>query len=156
MLYDAKNLYANATSISTTAATHTALFGDIVDHGPLATGNSTHNLSRAGLWLNIRVTVAAVSSAAGTLAIAMQTADNTAMTGAATLFTAIPAAVASVGYTKGAVYNVPLPEADYKQYTQLYLTGATHVVTAGSITAALVSDPGKYIAAAQDAETYDS
>lgn len=156
MLYDAKNLYANATSISTTAATHTALFGDVVDHGPLASGNTTHNLSRAGLWLNIRVTAAAVSTAAGTLAIAMQTADNTAMTGASTLFTAIPAAVASVGYTLGAVYNVPLPEADYKRYTQLYLTGATHVVTAGSITAALVSDPGKYTAFDQDAIIFDT
>lgn len=156
MLYDAKNLYANATSISTTAAAHTALFGDIIDHGPLATGNSSHNLDRAGLWLSARVTVAAVSTAAGTLAIAMYTADNSAMTGASIVFTAIPAAVASVGYTKGAVYNVPLPEATYKQYTQLYLTGATHIVTAGSITAALVSDPGRFTAVAQDAETYDS
>lgn len=154
MLYDAKNLYANATSISTTAATHTALFGDIIDHGPLATGNTTHNLDRAGLWLNIRVTVAAVSTAAGTLAIAMQTADNSAMTGAATVFTAVPAAVASVGYTLGKEYNIPLPQGDYKRYTQLYLTGATHVVTAGSITAALVSDPGRYTAFAQDASVF--
>jgi len=156
MLYDAKNLYANAASISTSAASHTALFGDVIDHGPLASGNSSHNLDRAGLWLSVRVVTAAVSTGAGTLAIALQTADNSAMTGAATLFTAVPAAVASVGYTKGAVYNVPLPEANYKQYTQLYLTGATHVVTAGSIIAALVSDPGRYTAFNQDAETYDS
>lgn len=156
MLYDLKDLYANATSISTSAATHTALFGNVKDHGPLASGNTSHNLSRAGLWLSIRVTTAAVSTAAGTLAISLQTADNTAMTGAATLFTAIPAAVASVGYTAGAVYNVPLPEADYKRYTQLYLTGATHVVTAGAITAALVSDPGKYTAFDQDASVYNS
>lgn len=156
MLYDAKNLYANATSISTSAASHTALFGDVIDHGPLTGGNTSHHLDRAGLWLNIRVTVAAVSTGAGTLAIALQTADNSAMTGASTLFTAVPAAVASVGYTKGAVYNVPLPEATYKQYTQLYLTGATHIVTAGSITAALVSEPGRFTAFAQDAETYDS
>lgn len=155
MLYDAKNLYANATSISTSAASHTALFGDVIDHGPLASGNSAHNLSRAGLWLNIRFTVAPVSTAAGTLAIAMQTADNSAMTGATTLFTAIPTTVAT-SIAKGAVYNVPLPEADYKQYTQLYLTGATHIITAGSITSALVSDPGKYTAFDQDAIIFDT
>lgn len=155
MLYDAKNLYANATSISTSAASHTALFGDVVDHGPLASGNTTHNLDRAGLWLNIRVVAAAVSTAAGTLAIAMQTADNSAMTGAATVFTAVPAAVASVGYTAGKEYNIPLPQGDYKQYTQLHLTGATHIVTAGSIIAALVSDPGRYTAFNNDAQTYD-
>jgi hypothetical protein len=156
MLYDAKNLYANATSISTSAASHTALIGDVIDHGPLASGNTTHNLDRCGLWLSIRVTAAAVSTAAGTLAIALQTADNTAMTGAATVFTAIPAAVASVGYTSGKVYNVPLPEGDYKRYTQLHLTGATHIVTAGSITAALVSDPGRYTAFDQDASVFNS
>lgn len=154
MIYDAKNLYANATSISTSAASHTALFGDVIDHGPLATGNTTHNLDRAGLWLNIRVTAAAVSTAAGTLAIALQTADNSAMTSASTVFTAVPAAVASVGYTLGKEYNIPLPQGDYKRYTQLYLTGATHVVTAGSIIAALVSDPGRYTAPAQDASVF--
>lgn len=154
MLYDSKALYANATSISTSAASHTALFGDVVDHGPLATGNTTHNLDRAGLWLNLRVVAAAVSTAAGTLAIALQTADNSAMTGAATVFTAIPAAVASVGYTAGKEYNIPLPQGDYKRYTQLHMTGATHIITAGSITAALVSDPGRYTAAAQDASVF--
>lgn len=153
MLYDAKNLYANATSISTSAASHTALFGDIVDHGPLDSDNTSHNLDRAGLWLVGRVVNAVVSTGAATLAIALQTADNTAMTGAATVATLFPATL-QASLSAGAEFQVPLPKADYKRYTQLHLTGASHVVTAGSITVALVSDPGRYTAAAQDASVF--
>lgn len=154
MLYDAKARYCNATSISTSAASHTALIGDIIDHGPLDSGNSTHNLHLNNLWLNLRVTTAAVSTGAGTLAISMYTADNTAMTGSSLIFTAVAAAVASVGWTAGAVYNVPLPRADYKRYTQLHLTGATHIVTAGAVTATLVDTELDHDAYAQDAEIY--
>lgn len=154
MLYDAKNLYANAVSVSTSAATHTALIGDIVDHGPLDSGNTSHNLHLNDLWLSIRVDTALVSTGAGTLAIAMYTADNTAMTGSSLVFTAVAAAVASVGYTAGAVYNRALPEFDYKRYTQLHITGATHIITAGAITAVLADTPGHFDAMAQDAEIY--
>lgn len=155
MLHDKKNLFCDATSISTSAATHTALIGDVVDMGPLATGNtSILTPDRAGLFLHLRVTAAAVSTAAGTLAISWQTADNSAMTSASTVFTAVPAAVASVGWTKGAVYNIPLPEGTYKRYNQLYLTGAAHIVTAGALTAVLADVPARYVAAAQDASVF--
>lgn len=155
MLYDKKNLYCDATVISTSAATHTALIGDVVDHGPLATGNSSIlNLSRNGLWLNIRVTTALVSTAAGTMAIAFYTADNSGMTSSSAVFTAVPAAVASVGYTAGAEYSIPLPQGTYKRYSQLHITGATHIHTAGAITAVLADAPGRYAAAAQDASIY--
>lgn len=154
MLYDAKNLYCDATSISTSAATHTALIGNVVDHGPLDSGNTSHNLHLANLWLHVRTTTAAVSTAAGTLAIAMYTADNTAMTGSSLVFTAVAAAVASVGWEAGDGYSVKLPDFDYKRYTQLHLTGATHIVTAGAITAFLADTPGDFSAAAQDAEIY--
>jgi hypothetical protein len=155
MLYDKKNLYTDATVISTSAATHTALIGDVVDHGPLATGNSgILNQSLANLWLNIRVTTALVSTAAGTMAITFYTADNSAMTSSSAVFTAVPAAVASVGYLAGAEYQIPLPTGTYKRYTQLHITGATHVITAGAILAVLADVPGKYQAAAQDASIY--
>jgi hypothetical protein len=36
------------------------------------------------------------------------------------------------------------------------MTGATHVITAGAITAALVSDPGRYTAFDQDASVFNS
>jgi hypothetical protein len=154
MLYDKNNLYCDAVSVSTSAATHTALIGDVVDHGPLASGNSTHNLHLNNLWLNIRVTTELVSTNVGTLAIAMYTADNTAMTNSALIFTAVPAAVASVGYTAGKEYSLQLPKADYKRYTQLHITGAAHIITAGAITAVLSDTPGEYDAYAQDASIY--
>lgn len=154
MLYDKKNLYMDATVVSTSAATHTALIGDIVDHGPLASGNTSHNLSLANLFLNIRVTTALASTAAGTMAITFYTADNTAMTSSSAVFTAVPAAVASVGYTAGAEYSIPLPQGTYKRYSQLHITGATHIITAGAITAVLADTPGRYTAFAQDASIY--
>lgn len=154
MLYDKKNLYMDATVVSTSAATHTALIGDVVDHGPLATGNTGPNLDLSDLYLNIRCTTALVSTGAGTLAVGFYTADNSAMTGSSLVFTPVAAAVASVGWTKGAEYSVPFPKGTYKRYSQLHITGATHVITAGALTAVLSDTPGRYAAFAQDAQVY--
>lgn len=153
MLYDKKDMYLNATAVSTSAAT--SLVGsDVKNHGPMASGNTQHNLSRAGLWLNIRVIDSLVSTGAGTMAILLRTADNSGMTSPTTIATVVPAAVASVGWVADQEYNIPLPQAAYKQYTDLALVGATHIITAGSITAVLADAPGRFYAAAQDASIY--
>lgn len=154
MLYDAKNLYSDAQAASTSAASSTVGSTNQIDHGPFDSGNSTHDLSRHGLWLNIRCTTALVSTGAATMAVLLRTADNTGMTSPSTVATVVAAAVASVGWTAGAEYNIPLPQYAYKRYTDLAFVGATHIITAGAITAALVDAPGRYQAFAQDAEVY--
>lgn len=153
MLYDLKDLYSNAQSISTTGASHTFASTNIKDHGPLATGNTSHNLDQAGLFLNLRVTEAVASTGAATMAVLFTTADNEAMTGASTVFTALPATL-QAALAKGAEYSIPLPRGTYKRYTALSFVGAAHIITAGAVIACLADAPGRYTAFAQDASIY--
>ncbi len=152
MFYDAKNLYSDAQAASTSAASSTVGSPNQIDHGPFASGNSTHDHSRHGMWLTVRCVDALVSTGAATMAVLLRTADNSAMTSPSTVATVVAAAVASVGWTKGAEYNIPLPQFAYKRYTDLAFVGATHIITAGSIMATLSSEPGRYQAFDQDAE----
>lgn len=154
MLYDLKNLYSNQQTLSTSAAAHVITSDNIIDHGPLATGNTSHHLDRANLFLNLRITTAFVSTGAGTMAVTFVTADNTALTGSAVVFTAVPAAVVTDSFTAGAEYAIPLPRGTYKRYSAIKFTGATHIITAGAALAVLTDEPGRYTAFAQDAQVY--
>jgi hypothetical protein len=162
MMYDLKDLYtfqsasgSHAQVISTSAAAHTFASTNYKDHGPLASGNSVHHLDRANLWLNIRVVDALVSTNVGTMAVTFVTANDTAFTGSSVAFTPVAAAVASVGWAAGQEYSVPFPKADYGRYSRLHFTGATHIITAGSVIAVLADEPGRFTAFDQDASVFN-
>lgn len=137
MILDADLLFSDAQAVTAAAAST-----NYYDTGPLFSGNTGRNLGAGDeLYVAISVDVAMTdASSNSTLAVTLETDDNTSFSSASTVATlvTIPATTAA-----GTKYFVALPRqttVNYERYIRIYFTPANGDLTTGSFTVALVKD----------------
>lgn len=132
MILDHQNRYSNEQAVTTTAGST-----NVIDHGPLASGNTGRDLGAGDpLFLYLLVTQTATAAGAATVTFTLETDTDESFGSAVTLWDsgAIGKATLVAGYT----FKIPLPRGAYERYTRLKYTVATGPLTAGKFTAALV------------------
>lgn len=136
MYVDAQNLFSDAQAVTATAAST-----NYVDLGPL-TGTARNIGVGEDLYIRINVDVALTDSGSdSTVAITLETDNNTAFSSATTLATvASVSALAAVGTS----YIYKLSSAAYERYIQLRYTVSGGDLSTGSFTAAIVKDVDQY------------
>ena len=104
---------------------------NVLDMGPLASGNLYRNLGNADLYLFTRIESTATSTGSATLSIKLVGDNNTGMTSTALIVTqATTVAVANV--TAGTIYKTPLPRGtNMERYLQVEYNVATAPFSAG-------------------------
>jgi hypothetical protein len=141
MFMDQDLLFSDAQAVTATAAS-----SNYADLGPLFSGNLNRDIGVSEMYISISVDVAMTDSGSdSTIAVSLETDDNTSFSSAATVATlvTIPAVTAA-----GTKYFVRLPIATtvpYERYIQLRYTAANGNLTTGSFTAALVKNIDKYV-----------
>lgn len=143
MYVDAQLTFSDAQAVTATAAST-----NYVDTGPLFSGNLGRNLGVGDrLYIVVSCDVAMTdSSSDSTIAVTLQTDDNTSFSSATTLLTiGTFAALSAVGTALVA----PLPIGAYERYIRLYYTAANGDLTTGSYTASIVKDISQWTSTAQ-------
>jgi hypothetical protein len=150
MILDNDLLFSDAQAVTAAAAST-----NYYDTGPLFTGNTGRNIGMGeNLYFSISVDTAMTdSSSDSTLAVTLETDDNTSFSSAATVATlvTIPAVTAA-----GTKYFVKVPIATtvpYERYIRCYFTPANGNLTTGAFTVALVKDPDNWTSYASAVST---
>lgn len=132
-MLDLANTFSNEQAV-----TATALSTNVIDTGPLFTGNA-RNLGASDLYLLITVTEAATAAGAATVTFTLETDDNAGISSGAVLWTstAIGKATLVAGYQ--IVIELPLG-ASYERYLAVRYTVATGPLTAGKFHTSLTRD----------------
>lgn len=136
MYLDAQNLFSDAQAVTATAAST-----NYIDLGPL-TGTARNIGVGDDLYIHINIDVALTDSGSdSTVAITLETDDNTSFSSATTLAT-----VASVAATAaaGTSYIYKIASAAFERYIQLRYTVSGGNLTTGSFTAGIVKDAQQY------------
>jgi len=128
-MIDGKLIFADS-MVLTSAAVSNFTSTNVLDMGPLATGNLYRNLATSNLFLITRIESTATSTGSATLTIKLTGDNNTGMTSTALIVTQVSLlAVASV--TAGLVYKTPLPRVNMERYLQVEYATATSPFSAG-------------------------
>lgn len=137
MILDNDLLFSNAQAITASARST-----NVVDTGPLFTGNLGRNLGVGEpLWIFIDVVVAMTDAGSdSTITVTLETDDNAAFSSAATIATLITIAAVRPAGTMF-VFRVPPAQAvPYERFLSLNYTVANGNLTTGSLTAGIVKD----------------
>lgn len=143
MYVDAQLTFSDAQAVTATAAST-----NYIDLGPLFSGNLTRNLGVGErMYIVVNVDVAMTDSGSdSTIAVTLETDDNTSFSSATTLATlGTFAAVSAVGTQIIAA----LPVGAYERYIQLRYTAANGNLSTGSFTASIVKDASMFATYAQ-------
>lgn len=133
MILDSQNRYSNEQAVTVTAGST-----NVIDHGPLATGNTGRDLGAGEpLWLYILVTEAVTSDSAATVIFTLQTDTDVAFGSAAALYAS--AAIGKATLVAGYELKIPLPRGAWERHSRVHYT-CSHTLTAGKFTAAIVKD----------------
>lgn len=128
-MIDNKLVFADSLVLTSGAVTNITST-NVLDMGPLASGNLYRNLGTSELFLITRIESTATSTGSATLTIKLVSDNNTGMTSTALVVTQVSAlAVASV--TAGLVYKTPLPRVNMERYLQVEYNVATAPFSAG-------------------------
>lgn len=151
MIMDAKLLFSDSQALTSTAAT-TIASTNIVDLGPLDSGNLYRNINYGNpVYMVGRMTVAGASTGSATLTVNLVTDNNEGLTSTA-LVEALTGAIAVASLTKGArLFATPIDKTkNLEQYLSVNYVVGTAPLSAGQITTAIVSDVDAFYAYAQD------
>lgn len=145
MYVDAQLTFSDAQAVTATANST-----NVIDTGPLFSGNTGRNLG-VGERLYVAVTVDVAMTDSGsdsTITVSLVTDDNSALSSAATIATlGIIPALTAAGSTF--IYGLPVAgSVPYERYIGLAYTTTNGNLTTGSFTASIVKDPSLYTALA--------
>jgi hypothetical protein len=129
MILDAYNTFSDDQAITASAAST-----NVINLGPLAAGNGTHDIG-SGEELHLAIVVGTAFAGATSLQVALET-DSDEGFGAPTVVTQT-AAIVTADLTKGAIFELILPKADYKQYVRTNYTVVGGPFTAGTVTTSI-------------------
>lgn len=137
MIMDGDLLFSDAQAVTAAAASTNYL-----DTGPLFSGNTGRDIGVSSeLYFAITVDVAMTDSGSdSTIAVTLETDDNTSFSSIATVATLVTIPALSPAGTK---YFVKVPIAStvpYEKYLQIKFTPANGNLTTGSFTVALVKN----------------
>lgn len=128
-MIDNKLVFADSLTLVAGAVTNVTST-NVLDMGPLASGNLYRNLGPSEMFLITRIESTATSTGSATLSIKLVGDNNTGMTSTALIVTQVSLlAVASV--TAGLVYKTPLPRVNMERYLQVEYNVATAPFSAG-------------------------
>lgn len=148
MLRDHKLVFSDS-QVMTSGAVTNITSTNVLDIGPLATGNLYRNLAASDIYLMVRVESLPTSTGSATMTIKLVGDNNTGMTSTA-LVVAVNSLVAVASLTKGLAYKVPLPRVNMERYLQVEYNIATAPFSAGgNITTFLTDRPDDYYGYAQ-------
>lgn len=141
MILDNDLVFSDAQAVTAAAAST-----NYYDTGPLFTGNTGRDLGAGeDLYFSISVDVAMTdASSDSTVAVSLETDDNTGFSSASTVATLVTIPAVSPAGTK---YFVCVPRqttVPYERYIQIKFTPANGNLTTGSFTVAIVKDPDSY------------
>lgn len=129
-MLDQKLIFADSLVTSSGAVTNVTST-NVIDMGPLASGNLYRNLGASDLYLFTRIESTPTSTGSATLAIKLVGDNNSGMTSTALIVQQLATTViASV--TAGLIYKTPLPRGvNMERYLQVEYTWATAPASAG-------------------------
>lgn len=137
-MIDGKLIFADSL-VTTAGAVTNVTSTNVLDMGPMASGNLYRNLATSDLYLYTRIESTATSTGSATLTIKLVGDNNTGMTSTALIVTQVSAlAVASV--TAGLRYVTPLPRVNMERYLQVEYNVATAPFSAGGNVSSWLSD----------------
>lgn len=142
MIIDNNLLFSDAQAITATAAST-----NVIDTGPLFSGNTGRRLGH-GKRAYIFVTVDTAFTDSGsdsTVAITLRTDDNASMSSATVVATLTTLAALTAAGTKA---FFPIPMAAYERYIDLNYTLANGNLSTGAITAGIVLDADEFYSTA--------
>ena len=151
MIMDAELLFSGSQALTSTAVS-TIVSTNVVDLGPLDSGNLYRNIHYGNpVYITGRMTVAGASSGSATLTVNLVTDNNEGLT-STSLVEALTGAIAVASLTKGArLFASPIDKTkNLEQYLAVTYVVATAALSAGQITTAIVSDVDAFYAYAQD------
>jgi len=142
MLIDNNLLFSDAQAVTATAGST-----NIIDTAPLFSGNLGRRVGNGKpIYIFISVDVAFTDSGSdSTIAVTVETDDNTSMSSATTVATITTFAALTAAGTK---FFAPLPIANYERYIGIRYTAANGNLTTGSFTAGLVLNVDDFYATA--------
>lgn len=137
-MIDGKLIFADSL-VTTAGAVTNVTSTNVLDMGPMASGNLYRNLATSDLYLYTRIESTATSTGSATLTIKLVGDNNTGMTSTALIVTQVSAlAVASV--TAGLRYVTPLPRVNMERYLQVEYNVGTAPFSAGGTVSSWLSD----------------
>lgn len=135
---DNKLMFSDAQVLTSGAVTNVTST-NVLDMGPLQSGNLYRNLAQSDIYWQTRIESTATSTGSATLSIKLVGDDNTGMTSTALIAQAVSLlAVASV--TAGLRYAVPLPKVNMERYLQVEYNVATAPFSAGGNVSSWLGD----------------
>lgn len=135
MLTDALNTFSEGQAV-----TATAISANVIDLGPMG-GNAVRDIGTGEpKYVVLTVGTAFTAAGAATDTITIESADNAALSSSPVVH-ASTGAIAVATLAAGYQLVVPLPPGGYKRYLGLRHTIATGPMTAGTITAQVVTGP---------------
>lgn len=143
MIIDNQLLFSDAQAVTAAAGST-----NVIDTSPLFTGNTGRNVGMGRpIYIFITVDVAFTdASSDSTLAVTLETDDNTSMSSATTIATLTTFAALTAAGTK---FFAVLPMAtNYERYIGLRYTPANGNLTTGSLTAGLTLNVDQWTATA--------
>ena len=137
-MIDGKLIFADSL-VTTAGAVTNVTSTNVLDMGPMASGNLYRNLATSDLYLYTRIESTATSTGSATLTIKLVGDNNTGMTSTALIVTQVSLlAVASV--TAGLRYVTPLPRVNMERYLQVEYNVGTAPFSAGGTVSSWLSD----------------
>lgn len=136
-MLDNKLVFADSLVLTSGAVTNVTST-NVLDMGPLASGNLYRNLAVSEMFLITRFESTATSTGAATLSIKLVGDNNSGMTSTSLILQqASLVAVASI--TAGLVYKTPLPRVNMERYLQVEYNVATAPFSAGGTVSSWLS-----------------
>jgi hypothetical protein len=136
MIMDQQNLFSDAQAITVTANS-----SNVIDTLPSGGPNTKAGIGDGqDISLFVQVNTTFTAGGAGTLTVALVSADDAALTtNAITHYSTAALALAALT-AKSRIVQLDLPYGKYRRYVGLVYTVGTGPMTAGAVTAALVED----------------
>jgi hypothetical protein len=129
-MLDNKLVFADSLVLTAGAVTNVTST-NVIDNGPLASGNLYRNLGSSDLALFTRIESTPTSTGSATLSIKLVGDNNTGMTSTA-LIAQVSSLVAVASVTAGLIYKTPLPRGvNMERYMQVEYNVATAPFSAG-------------------------
>lgn len=155
MLRDHKLVFSDSQQLSSAAVTNVTST-NVLDMGPLASGNTVRNLGVSDLYLVGRIEATPTSTGSATLSVKLVGDNNSGMTSTALIVQAIslvPVASITAGYR----FAIPLPRVNMERYLQVEYNVATAPFSAGgAVTCFLTDRPDDWTAYNQNAAETNS
>lgn len=143
MLLDNNLLFSDAQAVTATAAST-----NVIDTSPLFSGNTGRRIGngkRAYIFVSVD-TAFTDSGSDTTIAVTLETDDNTSMSSATTIATLTTFAALTAA---GTIQYFPIPMSSaYERYIGLRYTAANGNLTTGAFTAGIVLDADQFFATA--------